>query len=215
MRLSPGHLACSDNLSDRNRQVWNPIAYLPNSVVRLSAASRKAAVSMALSLLAFTGTSTKDFLSVSNQVPPKGYVAFAAIIAVAAGFSVSARSTNVILEISAEIELARAAGPERRECSSLENTARCKGCTYTGGEMSAGFFYILIWAGSVLTLSLTSYLHIYWLLSDFPPNFSLSKYSFDVFFIFPVTTNLFSLFPNCPREKEKIKSLLSIFVISS
>lgn len=89
-------IACSDNLSDRNRQVWNPIAYLPNSVVRLSAASRKAAVSMALSLLAFTGTSTKDFLSVSNQVPPKGYVAFAAIIAVAAGFSVSARSTNVI-----------------------------------------------------------------------------------------------------------------------
>lgn len=46
---------------------------------------------MALSLLAFTGTSTKDFLRVSNQVPPRGYVVFAAIIAVAAGFAVGAR----------------------------------------------------------------------------------------------------------------------------
>lgn len=70
--------------------LWNTIAYLPNSVVRLSAASRKAVVSMALSLLAFTGTSTKDFLRVSNQVPPRGYVVFAAMIAVAAGFAVCA-----------------------------------------------------------------------------------------------------------------------------
>lgn len=43
---------------------------------------------MALSLLAFTGTSTKDFLRVSNQVPPGRYVVFAAIVAVAVGFSV-------------------------------------------------------------------------------------------------------------------------------
>lgn len=74
--------------------LWNPIAYLPNSVVRLSAASRKAVVSMALSLLAFTGTSTKDFLIVSNQVPPSGYVVFAAIIAVAADFAIYARCSE-------------------------------------------------------------------------------------------------------------------------
>lgn len=74
--------------------LWNPIAYLPNSVVRLSAASRKAVVSMALSLLAFTGTSTKDFLRVSNQVPPTGYVVFAAIIAVAADCAVCARCSE-------------------------------------------------------------------------------------------------------------------------
>lgn len=93
MQLSPGHLVCSDKFklaieTGRCTLLWKPIAYLPNSVVRLSAASRKAVVSMALSLLAFTGTSTKDFLRVSNQVPPRGYVVFAAIIAVAAGFAV-------------------------------------------------------------------------------------------------------------------------------
>ena len=68
--------------------LWNLIAFLPNSVVRLSAASRKAVVSMALSLLAFTGTSTKDFLRVSNQVPPGGYVVFADIIGFAVSFAV-------------------------------------------------------------------------------------------------------------------------------
>lgn len=55
---------------------------LPNSAVKLAAASRKAVVSMALSWLASTGTSTKDFLRVSNQVPPGGYVVFVAIVAI-------------------------------------------------------------------------------------------------------------------------------------
>lgn len=52
---------------------------------------------MALSLLAFTGTSTKDFLRVSNQVPPGGYVVFAAIVAVAVSFSVCARCSEQML----------------------------------------------------------------------------------------------------------------------
>lgn len=43
---------------------------LPNNVVSDSAASRKALVGMALSLLASTGTSTKDLCNVSNHVPP-------------------------------------------------------------------------------------------------------------------------------------------------
>jgi len=41
-------------------------------VVSDSAASRKAVVGIALSLLASTGTSTKDRRRVSNQVPPAG-----------------------------------------------------------------------------------------------------------------------------------------------
>ena len=41
-----------------------------------SAASRKSLVGMALSLLASTGTSTKDLCRVSNQVPPAGKVEF-------------------------------------------------------------------------------------------------------------------------------------------
>ena len=44
----------------------------PNSVVRDSAASRKSLVGMALSLLAWTGTSSKVLWSVSNHVPPDG-----------------------------------------------------------------------------------------------------------------------------------------------
>ena len=44
----------------------------PKSVVRDSAASRKSLVGMALSLLAWTGTSSKVLWSVSNQVPPEG-----------------------------------------------------------------------------------------------------------------------------------------------
>lgn len=47
---------------------------LPNKVVKDSAASRKADVSIALPLLGSGWTSTKDFLRVSNQVPPAGYV---------------------------------------------------------------------------------------------------------------------------------------------
>lgn len=90
MRPSPGHLACSDKLAIRSSKVCSkrgPHLPVPNSVVKLSAASRKAVVSMALSWLAFTGTSTKDFLRVSNQVPPGGYVVFVAIDAVVFGYA--------------------------------------------------------------------------------------------------------------------------------
>lgn len=52
---------------------------------------------MALSLLAFTGTSTKDFLRVSNQVPPGGYVVCVAIVAVAVSFFVCARCSEQML----------------------------------------------------------------------------------------------------------------------
>ena len=45
---------------------------IPKSVVSDSAASRKALVGMALSLVDSTGTSTKDLWRVSNQVPPAG-----------------------------------------------------------------------------------------------------------------------------------------------
>ena len=45
---------------------------IPNNVVKLSAASRNSVVDIALSLLLSMGTSTKDFLRVSNQVPPAG-----------------------------------------------------------------------------------------------------------------------------------------------
>ena len=44
----------------------------PKSVVRDSVASRKSLVGMALSLLAWTGTSSKVLWSLSNQVPPDG-----------------------------------------------------------------------------------------------------------------------------------------------
>jgi hypothetical protein len=44
-------------------------------VVRLSAASRKSVVRMALSLESSTLTSTKLFLRVSKKVPPGGYAA--------------------------------------------------------------------------------------------------------------------------------------------
>ena len=47
-------------------------AGLPKSVVSDSAASRKALVGMALSLLLSTGTSTNDLWRVSNQVPLAG-----------------------------------------------------------------------------------------------------------------------------------------------
>lgn len=45
---------------------------IPKRVVKDSAASRNGVVSMALSFAGLTGTVTKDFLSVSNQVPPGG-----------------------------------------------------------------------------------------------------------------------------------------------
>lgn len=47
---------------------------IPNRLVKLSAASRKGVVEMALSLEASTGTSLKDFLP-SKKVPPGGYAA--------------------------------------------------------------------------------------------------------------------------------------------
>lgn len=45
---------------------------VPKRVVSDSAASRKSDVGIALLLEASMGTSTKDFLCVSNQVPPGG-----------------------------------------------------------------------------------------------------------------------------------------------
>ena len=104
--------------------LWNLIAFLPNSVVRLSAASRKAVVSMALSLLAFTGTSTKDFLRVSNQVPPGGYVVFAAIIGFAASFAVcKAQRTGLrYIHILARVNQARRA--ERQRATLVSPLAR-------------------------------------------------------------------------------------------
>lgn len=50
--------------------------YTPKRVVSDSEASKKSVVGIALSLLASMGTSTKDFFSVSNQVPPAGYEKF-------------------------------------------------------------------------------------------------------------------------------------------
>lgn len=52
---------------------------VPKSVTKLSAASRKSEVAIALSLEASTGTSTKLFLRVSKKVPPGGIAAMIAI----------------------------------------------------------------------------------------------------------------------------------------
>lgn len=52
--------------------VWIRFVAVPKRVVKDSAASRKAVVSIALSFSALTGTSTKDFLRVSRKVPPGG-----------------------------------------------------------------------------------------------------------------------------------------------
>jgi hypothetical protein len=46
---------------------------IPNSVTKLSAASRNSVVGIALSFPSSTGTSVKFFLSVSKKVPPGGY----------------------------------------------------------------------------------------------------------------------------------------------
>jgi hypothetical protein len=48
---------------------------IPKSVVKLSAASKKSDVEIALSLDASTGTSTKLFLRESKKVWPGGYAA--------------------------------------------------------------------------------------------------------------------------------------------
>ncbi len=55
---------------------------VPKSEVSESAASRKSVVGIALSWAASMGTSTKDFFSVSNQVPPGGKDAVAVAMAV-------------------------------------------------------------------------------------------------------------------------------------
>jgi len=47
---------------------------IPNSVARDSAASKNLLVLMALSLVSSTGTSVKEALMVSKNVPPGGYV---------------------------------------------------------------------------------------------------------------------------------------------
>ena len=56
------------------------VANVPNSVVNDSAASRNSVVATALSFSLSTGTSVKDFLSVSRKVPPSGYDCAAAIV---------------------------------------------------------------------------------------------------------------------------------------
>jgi len=52
---------------------------VPKRVVNDSAASRNSDVDTALSFEASTGTSVKDFLSVSRKVPPGGYAFVAAM----------------------------------------------------------------------------------------------------------------------------------------
>ena len=53
---------------------------VPKRVVNDSAASRNSDVATALSFEASTGTSVKDFLSVSRKVPPGGYAFVVAMI---------------------------------------------------------------------------------------------------------------------------------------
>jgi hypothetical protein len=53
--------------------------FIPNKVVNDSAASRNSVVDTALSFSLSTGTSVKDFLSVSRNVPPGGYALVVAI----------------------------------------------------------------------------------------------------------------------------------------
>lgn len=53
---------------------------VPKSVVNDSAASRNSVVEMALSFSLSTGTSVKDFLSVSRKVPPGGYAFVVAMV---------------------------------------------------------------------------------------------------------------------------------------
>lgn len=55
---------------------------VPNKVVNDSAASRNSVVETALSFSLSTGTAVKDTLRVSRKVPPGGYAAGAAMIAV-------------------------------------------------------------------------------------------------------------------------------------
>jgi hypothetical protein len=59
-------------LSDFNLEMGKE-GSVPNRVVNDSAASRNSVVAMALSFSLLTGTSVKDFLSVSRKVPPGGY----------------------------------------------------------------------------------------------------------------------------------------------
>ena len=54
--------------------------YPPNSVVKLSAASRNSVVEIALSLEESRGTSTKLLLTVSKNVPPGGYAVAIVIV---------------------------------------------------------------------------------------------------------------------------------------
>jgi len=49
------------------------VRVVPKRVVNDSAASRNSVVETALSFSVSTGTSVKDFLSVSRKVPPGGY----------------------------------------------------------------------------------------------------------------------------------------------
>jgi len=64
------------------------VRVVPKSVVNDSAASRNSVVEMALSFSLSTGTSVKDFLSVSRKVPPGGY---AFVLAMVCGDSIVER----------------------------------------------------------------------------------------------------------------------------
>lgn len=65
----------------------------PKSVAKDSEASRKSVVGIASSLLESMRTSTKDFLSVSNQVPPVGYERFDGTVAIVMRCSVNQSSS--------------------------------------------------------------------------------------------------------------------------
>lgn len=72
MPLSLAHLHICKSDSIRRNCCGSRGVSSPKSVVRDSAASRKSLVGIALSLLAWTDTSSKVLWSVSNQVPPDG-----------------------------------------------------------------------------------------------------------------------------------------------
>ena len=71
--------ASPTNLVDRKHVIESKLERdddcSPKRVVNDSAASRNSDVGMALPLEESTGTSTKDFLRVSNHVPPGGIAA--------------------------------------------------------------------------------------------------------------------------------------------
>lgn len=72
-----GLKATEPSTSERYHQntacLMRPWNIIPNSVVRLSEASRKSVVGIASFCDFSTGTFANDFLTVSKKVPPGGY----------------------------------------------------------------------------------------------------------------------------------------------